>query len=129
MQLQRNASRMSRQPQRSSLTSIVVDAGNKVYDSRENCNAIIETETNLLVKGCNKTIIPKSVTKIASSAFQGCTGLTSVVIPEGVKEIGWDAFKGCTGLTSIKVPAGKGWRFKKLLDDEDLAKLVVEFEP
>ena len=87
-----------------SLTSIVVDAGNKVYDSRENCNAIIETETNLLVKGCNKTIIPKSVTKIGCYAFSGCTGLTSVVIPEGVTEIEYDAFHRCTGLTSVVIP-------------------------
>ena len=78
-----------------SLTSIVVDADNKVYDSRENCNAIIETETNLLIKGCNKTIIPKSVTKIGCYAFSGCTDLTSVVIPEGVTEIEYHAFHRC----------------------------------
>ena len=30
------------------LTSIVVDEGNTAYDSRENCNAIIETATNEL---------------------------------------------------------------------------------
>ena len=66
---------------------------------------------------------------ITDCKYCSCTGLTSVVIPESVTEIGEYAFYGCTGLTSIKVPAGKGSHFKKLLNDEDLAKLVVEFEP
>ena len=68
----------------SSLTSIVVEEGNSVYDSREGCNAIIETATNTLVQGCNSTIIPSSVTEIGENAFEGCSSLTSVVIPEGV---------------------------------------------
>ena len=40
-------------------------------------------------------IIPKSVTKIGSDVFRGCTALTSVVIPESVTYIGHDAFNGC----------------------------------
>ena len=43
----------------SSLTSILVDINNKKYDSRDNCNAIIETKNNKLVIGCKTTIIPK----------------------------------------------------------------------
>lgn len=42
-----------------SLMCIVVKEGNPVYDSRDNCNAIIETATNALVKGCNGTVIPE----------------------------------------------------------------------
>jgi hypothetical protein len=79
--------------------------------------------------GLASVVIPKSVKYIRHIAFKDCTSLTSFVIPEGVKEIGDQAFTACTGLTSIKVPAGKGCHFKKLLNDEDLAKLVVEFEP
>ena len=86
-----------------SLSSIVVDSKNSVYDSRDNCNAIIETATNSLFIGCKKTVIPNSVTSIGDYAFQGCTGLTSIVIPDGVKSIGYDAFYGCTGLTSIEI--------------------------
>ena len=48
----------------SGLTSIIVDGNNTKYDSRENCNAIIETETNTLIAGCKNTIIPNSVTSI-----------------------------------------------------------------
>lgn len=66
----------------SALTDIVVDAGNKVYDSRNNCNALIETESNILIQGSNSTsIIPEGVTSIAESAFKGLKGLKSITIP------------------------------------------------
>ena len=87
----------------SGLESIVVDAGNTKYDSRENCNAIIETESNTLIAGCKNTIIPNSVTSIANYAFSGCYGLTSVVIPNSVTSIGDGAFAGCSGLTSVTI--------------------------
>ena len=90
----------------SSLTSITVDAGNAVYDSRENCNAIIKTATNMLVSGCQNTVIPNSVTSIGDRAFQNCGGLTSINIPSGTTYIGNDAFYGCSGLTSVVIPSG-----------------------
>ena len=86
------------------LTSINVDAENPVYDSRNNCNAIIETCTNTLILGCKKTIIPENVTSIGDSAFFDCRSLTSVNIPNSVTEIGEDAFFGCRGLTSVNIP-------------------------
>ena len=88
----------------SGLTSIVVDKGNVNYDSRNNCNAIIETATNKLITGCSSTIIPNSVTSIGEYAFDGRTGLTSVTIPNSVTSIGDEAFSGCTGLTSVTIP-------------------------
>ena len=90
----------------SGLESIKVDGGNKEYDSRENCNAIIETNSNTLIVGCKNTIIPKGVTRIGDAAFCGCNGLTSIKIPEGVTRIGSSAFSGCSGLTSIIIPEG-----------------------
>ena len=89
----------------SGLTSINVEADNVSYDSRDNCNAIIEKETNTLIQGCNNTKIPSGVTKIGSFAFDGCSGLTSIEIPVGVTEIGSFAFDDCSGLTGIKIPS------------------------
>ena len=86
------------------LTSIKVDENNTVYDSRENCNAIIETATNKLVAGCSVTVIPNTVTNIFTSAFQGCSELKSITIPSSIKSIGGTAFRGCIGLTSIVIP-------------------------
>ena len=88
----------------SGLESIVVDPRNTKYDSRDNCNAIIETATNTLVLGCKNTIIPNSVTSIGNSAFYNCTGLTSITIPNSVTSIGDNAFRYCSGLTSITIP-------------------------
>ena len=85
------------------LTTITVDEESNIYDSRENCNAIIETSTNTLICGCQSTIIPDSVTSIGGSAFEGCSSLTSIIIPDGVTSIGKRAFSACDGLTSIIV--------------------------
>ena len=90
----------------SGLTSIVVEEGNTMYDSRENCNALIETASNTLITGCKNTIIPNSVTSIGYEVFRDCSGLTSVTIPNSVKSIGGSAFSGCLGLTSVVVEEG-----------------------
>ena len=87
-----------------SLTQIKVDSGNPVYDSRDNCNAIIETKSNTLIAGCASTIIPNSVTSIGNQAFWGCKSLTSITIPSSVTSIGDMAFCCCSSLTSITIP-------------------------
>ena len=66
----------------SGMSSISVAEGNKVFDSRCDCNAVIETATNKLVYGCQKTIIPDSVTEIGECAFRGCVGLKSLSLEE-----------------------------------------------
>ena len=86
------------------LTSIVVAAENTVYDSRNGCNAIIETSSNTLIQGCSSTIIPQNVTEIGDGAFYGCDSLISIVIPESVTSIGANAFNGCSCLDSIVIP-------------------------
>ena len=83
------------------LEQIIVEGGNPIYDSRGNCNAIIETSTNTLIAGCKNTTIPNTVASIEARAFYGCTGLTSIVIPSSVEYIGDYAFGDCTGLTSM----------------------------
>ena len=87
----------------SGLTSVSVEAGNTVYDSRNNSNAIIETSTNTLIVGCQNTTIPNSVTSIGGGAFYDCSSLTSVKIPNSVTSIGKEAFYGCSRLTSVTI--------------------------
>ena len=86
-----------------SLTSIIVESGNTTYNSRNKCNAIIETKTNKLIAGCKNTIIPNSVTSIEWGAFNNCIGLTSVTIPNSVTSIGDHAFEQCTDLNSVTI--------------------------
>ena len=86
------------------LSSLVVDRANPTYDSRNDCNAIIETASNTLISGCMSSVIPNTVTSIQEDAFFFCVGLTSINIPNSVTSIGRGAFSGCTGLTSIDIP-------------------------
>lgn len=83
------------------LKTIRVEESNPVYDSRGNCNAIIETATNTLLTGCVTTSIPVNTVKIASQAMQGFSGLKEIKIPATVAEIGSSAFAFCTGLTAV----------------------------
>ena len=85
------------------ISSIVVESGNKVYDSRNNCNAIIETKTNTLTLGCSGTTIPTDVTVIGNYAFYRCQGMTSLNIPNSVTQIGNYAFDFCD-LKTITLP-------------------------
>ena len=80
-------------------SGIVVDSENNVYDSRNNCNAIIETSTNELITGCKNSTIPNTVTSIGYCAFRGIAGLTSIEIPNSVTYIGENAFAFCYDLT------------------------------
>jgi len=104
------------------LSSIVVNSGNGKFDSRNNCNAIIETSTNRIVSSCRNTTIPStvktigqyafaysdfsfydispSITKIESSAFENCTQLEMVRIPSSITSIASAAF--AYGLNKLK---------------------------
>ena len=89
------------------LTGITVDPENPILCAQDgvlfnkNC-------TMLLCYPAGKTdstyAIPNGVTGIGGSAFEACTGLTSIIIPDSVTNIGWGAFSGCTSLTSVTLP-------------------------
>lgn len=86
------------------LTAIKVEDGNTVFDSREDCNAIIESKSNKLISGCRSTRITESITAIGKSAFKGCNNLSSITIPKSVTIIEEYAFAGCVNLTSVSIP-------------------------
>lgn len=110
--------------------SVKVKKSNKKYDSRDNCNAVIETATNKLISGCNSTVIPYGVTSIEGMAFYGCSGLTSITIPESVTDIGLFAFHDCyfapdsiINNSSMSGTKTQNDELKKLLGDETSGKL------
>ena len=86
------------------LQRIIVEEGNPVYDSRNNCNAIIETTTNTLLSGCKNTSIPSGIKTIGVFAFCGCADLQTIEIPTSVKTIKQGAFYE-TGLTRFIIPS------------------------
>ncbi len=88
------------------LERIIVDIDNPKYDSRDNCNAIIETHSNTLVAGCQNTVIPNGITGIDAWAFDGCVKLTNIVIPGSVTSIPNCAFDFCEGLTTVTLLNG-----------------------
>lgn len=87
------------------LISLQVDANNAIYDSRDNCNAIIKTANNSLVNACVSTVIPNSVTSIADYAFREIRTLTNIAIPASIESIGNYAFTDCEALKSISIPS------------------------
>lgn len=103
------------------LTNIVVENGNAIYDSRDNCNSIIEIATNTLIIGCKDTIIPDTITSIGQYAFKGCTGLTNIVIPNNVTDMADFVFNGCTNLKNIVVEEGN-----EIYDSRDNCNAIIE---
>ena len=104
-----------------SLNSIRVAEGNPLYDSRDNCNAIIDTKRNVLVLGCKTTTIPKSVTRIFKWAYS--KEITSIVIPEWITDIHPLAFRGCPKLTSLRVAEGN-----PVYDSRNDCNAIIESE-
>ena len=87
------------------IDSIAIDKENPFYDSRQGCNAIIETATNTLIAGCKNTVIPYGVERIAKDAFVCCEELKDISIPATVKEIGAKAFAK-SKITEVNIPEG-----------------------
>ena len=85
------------------LTSITVAAGNLVYSSPENCNAIVVTSAKTLFAGCVNTVIPDDIETIGYNAFNGCINLHSIEIPSSVTVI-QDAAFAYTGLRTVVIP-------------------------
>lgn len=83
------------------ITTIVVSNSNTHFDSRNNCNAIINTSDNKIITGCRNTLIPNTVTSIGNLAFYGCSNLYSIIIPNSINSIATFAFKGCNHLVAI----------------------------
>ena len=102
------------------LDKIKVDRKNRVFDSRHNCNAIIETATNSLISGSNKTAIPYGISEIRAGAFCYRSRMESVHIPASVRNIEAGAFGYCPGLERISVS-----RRNRLYDSRDNCNAII----
>ena len=87
------------------LDEITVDPANTVYDSRNDCNAVIEKETYKLIIGSNHTVVPSDVKIIGEAAFGSRSGLNSIVLPEGVTTLEEGAFIGCSEMKFVTLPS------------------------
>lgn len=84
-----------------SCNSITVNSNNQYYDSRDNCNGIVETTTNTLLLACRTTTIPTTVTKIGNGAYAWSNYTRTVTIPDTVIQIDSYAFYSCRNITLI----------------------------
>lgn len=112
----------------SSLKKIIIDSQNEYYDSRGNCNAIIECNENVLIAGCATTVIPTSVLCIDRKAFYRCDFITQISIPENIISIRGEAFYQCSNLKSINVPKNLKYLASNAFDGSGPFKLKIYSE-
>ena len=105
----------------SALEHITVCKDNPKYDSRNSCNAIIETETDRLVLGCSNTVFPPDIKSIGDGAFAWCDTLREIHIPASVNAIGSDSFYGCCSIEQITVDADN-----KVYDSRKGCNAIIE---
>lgn len=86
------------------LTFLIVEPENPYYDSRNDCNAIIDQRTGELIAGCRSTIVPEDIKGIGAFAFYMQDGLKSITIPAHISYISNCAFKDCRQLVDVKLP-------------------------
>ena len=99
------------------LESIIVDHNNPIYDSRDDCNSIIDKRNNCLMAGCKRSKIPEGVKSIYSQAFNDVLTDTKYIVPASVGETPGDStlaipqsletirgFYNCPELASVTIP-------------------------
>lgn len=87
------------------LVEMTVNPNNAKYDSRDGCNAIIETGTDCLIAGCSTTSFPGSIRRIGPYAMAGVVTPSRLTLPYGLKEISVKAFAGCDALKYVYIPS------------------------
>lgn len=111
------------------ITSLVIDEKNAKYDSRNNCNAIIETATDKLIQGFATTKIPEGVKTIATAAFRSLATLTEIEIPASVEKIEPEAFLYCNQMTKVVSHIKKPFAVSSMVFSGDNMKTAVLHVP
>lgn len=109
-----------------SLKVIKVRKGNKVYDSRKGCNAIIESATGRLLRGSEgTTIVPDGVKVISSCAFYG-SKIKKIKLPSSLETIERCAFVCCKELKKLVIPGSVRKIHYEILMDSGVEEVIVE---
>lgn len=108
------------------LVNIAVDKDNKVYDSREGCNCIVESHSNKIVCGSSAAVIPESVMSIGKYAFSGMNTPSVFRIPDNVVRVDEFAFMGCNNLYQLVVPANTELKYGSFYGCARLTNAVYE---
>lgn len=83
------------------ISQLSVNSANTMFDSRNNCNAIIRTADNTLIAAANGAFIPATVDSIAEEAFSELPGIRSITLPANLKRIASNAFMNMDNLAII----------------------------
>ena len=84
----------------------IIEGGDCYYNDYYTSNDVIGSSAFLGCSELTSLTLPDGIKWIGSSAFNGCSGLTSLTLPDGIVFIDSRAFCGCSGLTSLNLPAG-----------------------
>lgn len=109
----------------SSLKEIKVKKGNRDYDSRKGCNAIIESATGTLLQGCENTVVPDGVKVISSSAFYR-SKIKKIKLPSSLEIIERGAFAECKELKKLVIPGSVKIIELEILCGSGIEELIVE---
>ncbi len=108
------------------LKNIQVDYRNLNYDSLDNCNMIISTYSNKIVRGTSYSTIPDSVTSIGEYAFSYCSGIKEFIVPSNITTIGTGAFNDCNNLVKFVIPKTVVHLGQCILSMNDVNKIYCE---
>lgn len=90
------------------LAAITVDPDNPAFQSIDGVLYDKRVTTIIACPGARTGtfVVPETVGTVATSAFYGCSKLTSITLPASVADIGDNAFRSCTQLQSVNIPDG-----------------------
>lgn len=83
------------------IMTITVDPLNEVYYSQDDC--LLLKENNLLLLGCQSSIISEGIEVIGPGAFDNCSELTEIKLPSTLTTIMPGAFTNCPLVTSLYI--------------------------
>ena len=85
----------------SNVMTITVNEYNPVYYNQDEC--LLLKENNLLLLGCQNSVISEGIEIIGSGAFDNCSELTEIKLPSTITTIMPGAFTNCPLVTTLYI--------------------------